>query len=377
MERSHCRFNMALPALLLLLCIERTALGAGLGVIIADAPSAFAMPSYLEPKYIVTLAGRGGAASSSAGLATLAQTSLQSSPSSAPSHAIPASSGGSAAGARRVRVTAADGTRYECTLPEPEAPAAAAAPSAAAEEAADASAVVAAVEAAAAQAAGGVVGRFLAAAAASASAAGASGAAAAGDQQSPFELLEAMTALCLYRQEGLWTYEVCYKKQARQFRQDGAGRGEDFSCGTYPGDEQQEETVQSDSSSTPVPIRYVRHVLKGGARCELTGGPRSAEVRFTCLPGTSDNAIVSVKEFPTCNYVFVVSTPFLCKHPEFKPEPEKHLTIGCVPVEEGEDEQGSAGEAAREEVKLGEVPERGSEGEGGEVEASREEDVQE
>jgi hypothetical protein len=33
----------------------------------------------------------------------------------------------------------------------------------------------------------------------------------------------------------------------------------------------------------------------------------------------TDNIIVSVKEFPTCNYVFTVATPFLCKHPEFKP----------------------------------------------------------
>lgn len=29
--------------------------------------------------------------------------------------------------------------------------------------------------------------------------------------------------------------------------------------------------------------------------------------------------MVSVKEFPTCNYVVVVSTPFLCKHPAFLP----------------------------------------------------------
>lgn len=37
--------------------------------------------------------------------------------------------------------------------------------------------------------------------------------------KSPFELLEGLTALCLYRQEGMWTYEMCFKKQARQFRQ--------------------------------------------------------------------------------------------------------------------------------------------------------------
>jgi len=34
---------------------------------------------------------------------------------------------------------------------------------------------------------------------------------------------------------------------------------------------------------------------------------------------TKDNIIVSVREFPTCNYVILVSTPLLCQHPVFKP----------------------------------------------------------
>lgn len=47
----------------------------------------------------------------------------------------------------------------------------------------------------------------------------------------------------LRRQEGMWTYEVCYKKQTRQFRRAMqrliAGNtaetltAEDFNCGTY------------------------------------------------------------------------------------------------------------------------------------------------
>lgn len=50
-----------------------------------------------------------------------------------------------------------------------------------------------------------------------------------------------------------------------------------------------------------------------------------AQVRFTCMRDVSDNVIVSVKEFPTCNYVFTVATPFLCNHPEFKPQ-----VCGCA-----------------------------------------------
>eukprot|EP00878_Enallax_costatus_P012587 GHUV01013145.1.p1 GENE.GHUV01013145.1~~GHUV01013145.1.p1 ORF type:complete len:166 (+),score=42.77 GHUV01013145.1:253-750(+) len=37
--------------------------------------------------------------------------------------------------------------------------------------------------------------------------------------KTPFELLESLDGLCFYRQDGLWTYEVCHRKHVRQFRQ--------------------------------------------------------------------------------------------------------------------------------------------------------------
>jgi protein OS-9 len=49
---------------------------------------------------------------------------------------------------------------------------------------------------------------------------------------------------CLYHNDGQWTYEVCYKRSVRQFRQEAHGEGiEEFTCGRYKGDEQQEEAV--------------------------------------------------------------------------------------------------------------------------------------
>ena len=39
------------------------------------------------------------------------------------------------------------------------------------------------------------------------------------------------------------------------------------------------------------------------------------------MKDVADSSIIfSVKEFPTCNYVYVVATPFMCKHPKFKPQ---------------------------------------------------------
>lgn len=42
-------------------------------------------------------------------------------------------------------------------------------------------------------------------------------------------------------------------------------------------------------------------------------------MRYTCLRDVRENLIVSVREFPTCNYVVLVSTPLLCQHATFKP----------------------------------------------------------
>ncbi|KAJ9504962.1 hypothetical protein QJQ45_021453 [Haematococcus lacustris] len=173
--------------------------------------------------------------------------------------------------------------------------------------------------------------------------------------KTPFQLLEALSSICLYRQEGLWTYEMCYKQQTRQFRQvgspppggraspadpgvmvglwqDGQGsRSEDFSCGKFTGDEQQDPGIKYDGSTASVPLVYVSHNMTGGAQCLLTGAGRTSEVRFTCLLDAHDNMIISVKEFPTCNYIYTVATPFLCKHPRFKPPAEVVRAINCVP----------------------------------------------
>lgn len=40
----------------------------------------------------------------------------------------------------------------------------------------------------------------------------------AGPWKPPFDLLAPLEATCLYRQEGMWTYEACYNKHIRQFR---------------------------------------------------------------------------------------------------------------------------------------------------------------
>eukprot|EP00198_Chlamydomonas_reinhardtii_P007020 XP_001696356.1 predicted protein [Chlamydomonas reinhardtii] len=308
-----------------------------------DSVSSFALPDPSEPKYIVTLAGPKG--SNLAGVVSSgAEASADTGSSEAPAEP--------AAAARRITMTAANGRRYTCSLPPDSATGGAAATALAAAQA------VAAAESSVAS--GSSAGSTEAqAAAVDASTAGSTAASVAADtgaaygQKTPHELLEAMSALCLYRQEGLWTYEMCYKKHVRQFRQDASGRNEDFSCGKYTGDEEQNSSILLDASSTAVPIRYVSHVFSGGAKCTMTGAERTAEVRFTCLPDTTDNVLVSIKEFPTCNYVFVVTTPFLCKHPLFKPAADKNVAIKCEPIPSAADGEEDAAQAQESDTAAG------------------------
>ncbi|GBF95116.1 hypothetical protein Rsub_07700 [Raphidocelis subcapitata] len=161
--------------------------------------------------------------------------------------------------------------------------------------------------------------------------------------KSPFDLLEPLTALCLYHKDATWTYEVCHRSRVLQFRKNGAKREEEFSCGAYNGDDAQDPAIREDTSASGQAVRYVVHTYSSGAGCHLTGRPRTAEVRYTCLRGLRDNAVASVREFPTCNYVVVVSTPLLCGHPAFKPPPEDVRLISCVPLGGGGKDTGGKG----------------------------------
>ncbi|KIY99234.1 hypothetical protein MNEG_8726 [Monoraphidium neglectum] len=74
---------------------------------------------------------------------------------------------------------------------------------------------------------------------------------------------------------------------------------------------------QEDTSASGRPVKYVVHRYINGATCHLTGQPRTAEVRYTCLRDSKENLIASVREFPTCNYVVL---------------PEDSRLISCVPL---------------------------------------------
>lgn len=89
--------------------------------------------------------------------------------------------------------------------------------------------------------------------------------------------------------------------------------------------------------------RFHSHMLTGGTSCELTGQPRSAEVRFVCATEGAQGIgaagevaqlthfIESVKEPVTCTYVVQFATPLLCESPAFKEAEPPVSQILCRP----------------------------------------------
>lgn len=83
---------------------------------------------------------------------------------------------------------------------------------------------------------------------------------------------------------------------------------------------------------------FYAHLFANGTACDLTGEPRSTEVRFVCAPDAgaapaggamATHFIESVKEPVTCHYVLTLATPLLCTHAAFKVEEAPVAHIRC------------------------------------------------
>lgn len=74
--------------------------------------------------------------------------------------------------------------------------------------------------------------------------------------------------------------------------------------------------------------------MEGGGLCDLTGKPRTAEIRFVCDPELM-HAFEALSETSTCNYLVVVHTTYLCEHAAFKTESRVTKDIVCIASEEG------------------------------------------
>ncbi|CAN6449930.1 unnamed protein product [Victoria cruziana] len=153
--------------------------------------------------------------------------------------------------------------------------------------------------------------------------------------KTPDEILDKLKGQCLFRQEGWWSYELCYHQRLRQIHSEDRKVVQEFVLGEY--DEEatvafnknnSDASILKDPRSKDAAHRYHAHLYTNGTVCDLTDQPRETEVRFVCSE-SPEVMISSIKETSTCKYAVTVQVPLLCKHPMFQQERTVWHTINC------------------------------------------------
>jgi len=138
------------------------------------------------------------------------------------------------------------------------------------------------------------------------------------------KLLSPLTKSCTFRWEGWWTYEFCYGKYVRQFHQGKNGElGDQYYLGYDEGDSKTQEN----------PL-YYSIFYENGTPCELTGQPRSSEIRIRCAPNDVTSTIRDIVEPSSCKYILWINTPYVCKHPLYKPKGVAPESVHCYTIDE-------------------------------------------
>lgn len=147
------------------------------------------------------------------------------------------------------------------------------------------------------------------------------------------KLLEPLrTAPCLTKTRNWWTYEICYGKSIKQFHvENGHPEGAIIFLGLYESDFDWNNETNLEQFNKTGQQKYHSQFYNHGSKCDITGVPRKAEVRYYCDEDSTDY-VESVEEPETCSYVFTVHTSRVCAFPPLKRiSPTKPYTISCSP----------------------------------------------
>lgn len=77
---------------------------------------------------------------------------------------------------------------------------------------------------------------------------------------------------------------------------------------------------------------YVEIEMTDGTVCDLNNKPRMIRVLYVCYQH-GKHELFSLKETSSCEYEAVVLSPFLCTHPDYKPQETGENLINCRPVD--------------------------------------------
>ncbi|XP_068972203.1 endoplasmic reticulum lectin 1 isoform X2 [Bombus flavifrons] len=165
----------------------------------------------------------------------------------------------------------------------------------------------------------------------------------------PIEILSALFKqnTCSYRVESYWSYELCHGRYARQYHEDRDGKKvktQEYYLGTF--DKLQELKLLAEYAErenirkADIPVKkvdginmpYIEVEMADGTVCDLTNKPRKIKVLYVCYQH-GKHELFSLEEPSSCEYEVIVLSPWLCNHPDYKPQATGENEINCHPVE--------------------------------------------
>jgi len=191
------------------------------------------------------------------------------------------------------------------------------------------------------------------------------------------KLLKKLKDKCLRRLDVYWSYELCVDQHVRQFHEEvlttkkgdkqkkvtehflGRSRKLLLERGDADklmpaGGAPKEQAVGADGVPTfkynGKDTPYYSESYNGGDICDLTGNPRTTEVRYICDKSVY-HAIETVQEMTTCNYLVVVHTKMLCANAAFRRDSGDQHGIMCVGAANAGDENSAGKPLAQLEME--------------------------
>jgi protein OS-9 len=140
---------------------------------------------------------------------------------------------------------------------------------------------------------------------------------------------------CVIRGTGWWVYEMCWPRQVRQYHADAHNRIEtEYMLGMGPSHKiEKGATDELRYGYSPVHGMYIAARFYNGTACDLTGKQRWTEVRLSCMHEEDESgslgSLVDAIEVETCVYTVNVKHAKLCDIPELRKEQKPVHTISC------------------------------------------------
>jgi len=118
---------------------------------------------------------------------------------------------------------------------------------------------------------------------------------------------------CLHGGSGWWKYEFCYGRKVEQYHEAKDGSKTVILLGEFSTKEHLDWITKHPEKQYKSGKRHVAHYYTGGSICDLTGLPRTVEVKLKCKETSSPSSVaLYLLEPHPCQYTLGVETSIVC-----------------------------------------------------------------